>query len=177
MLFGASIKSHYISHFRIAERERSRLVDHDSIDLAHLLNVDPAFHDDPLLCQTSHYGNNRQRRACSDTTRTSNNNYRYGRDQVPSHDKSNHSKDNCKLDKPGSKFVRYPLNGRLPALSLLNQPNDLAKDSLVSHLLGPHLEHTRLVNASSEHSAANQFLNGNSLSRYGRLVDEPRTLD
>src|SRR6266699_3879210 len=110
-------------------------------------------------------------------TSTSNNNHPYGRDEVPGHDKSNHSKDNRKLDKPGSKLVRNPLNRRLPALSLLNQPDDLAKDSLVSHLLGPHLEHARLVNRSSEHSAANHLFNSNCFSCYGRLVNKSRTLD
>src|SRR6266516_2870273 len=54
---------------------------------------------------------------------------------------------------------------------------DLAKDSLVSHLLSPHLEHTRLINRPSENSAPNQLLNSNSLSRYGGLVDESRTFD
>src|SRR5438132_1626343 len=77
----------------------------------------------------------------------------------------------------GGEFVRYPLNRRLPALSFLNQPDDLAKDSLVSHFLGPHLEHARLVNRSSEHPTPNHLLNSDCFSCYCRLVDESRTFD
>src|SRR5260370_35412435 len=75
LVLGAAVEAYNVGNFWISKRKCSSLVNDDSIDLAHLLNIDSALHNDTSLRQASHNRHNRYRRSSGNTASAGNDDY------------------------------------------------------------------------------------------------------
>ena len=168
-------------HLRLALGQRSRLVDHQRVDLLHALERFGVLDQDASLRATPDADHDRHRRGKAERTGTGNDEHADGSDQAERHARlgskpgpgaeCDQRHDDNDRHEPAGNLIGQPLDRRPRALRIRHHLDDLRKQCVAADLVGAHHEPAGLIQRACDDLAAGLLGDGHGFTRDKRFVE------